>query len=105
MLELFPLGVKSGEDLDTWVRIARHNPVYVINEKLASIIEVNAGKVHLRNRSSGEFNYKKWFFYQCDSKSKENWLKLYAVKKIYESLKKKMVVNAPWLYQLYRRIK
>lgn len=102
---LFPIGVKSGEDLDTWVRLARHNSIYVINEELVTIIEVSAGTAHLKSRSSGEFDYKKWFFYQCGSKEKGFWLKLYAIKKLYESLKKKMVVNAPWLYQLYRRIK
>ena len=101
LLALFPVGTKSGEDLDAWVRLALKGDVYFINRELAIINTVNVGISHVSNRLSGEFNYVKWLAYRCNSYYDRLWLTLYALKKLYEMSKKYAVVRFPWLYRFY----
>lgn len=101
LLAPFPVGTKSGEDLDTWVRLALKGNVFFINRELAIINTVNAGVSHVSGRLSGEFNYAKWITYRCDSYDDRLWLTLYALKKLYEILKKYAAVKFPWLYECY----
>lgn len=105
LLSLFPLGVKSGEDIDTWVRALRSQSLYVINRKLVNINVIQEGTEHLKERASGEFDYKIWFRYKCSTAEKSFWLKLYAVKKLYENLKKEVVIKMPWIYDFYKFLK
>lgn len=80
--ELFPVGVKRGEDLDAWTRLNLTQNFFFINKTLVHI-HVDDNSASNKPFSYGEaFDYKKWFQYRADNAQKRFYLKLYAFKKI-----------------------
>lgn len=101
----FPVGAKSGEDLDTWVRLALVGNVYFINDILVTIDVMQTDLPKLADRLGGEFDYREWCKYSGKSSSEVFWLRLYALKKIYMLYKKYIRAKVPVLYNVYEKLR
>lgn len=89
LLPLFPVGVKRGEDLDTWTRIALRNDIFYINSNLVNIHAVQDSTSHGKKYVYEEsFDYFKWLDYKPNTYNKTLFLKKYVFKKKRKIIKK-----------------
>jgi glycosyltransferase involved in cell wall biosynthesis len=87
-LNLFPVGVKLGEDLDAWMKLSLIGDLYFINEK-KSIYNYDArGSIPSRYNYRDEFPYSKWYTYKTNTFIDSVYIKLCALKKGVQVLKK-----------------
>lgn len=89
LLPLFPKGVKRGEDLDAWTRMALNNEIYYINKSLVNIYSVKESTSNLTKYNHKEaFDYYQWLDYESNSQLKKAYLKKVVFQKIRKLLLK-----------------
>lgn len=98
-VNLFPAGIKRGEDLDTWTRLNLKQNFYFINKPL---VKIHYDHVSASNKPfyfDEAYKYHKWFLYKTDSFEKSLYLYLYTITRILKVFAK--TIRLP---QLKRRL-
>jgi glycosyltransferase involved in cell wall biosynthesis len=88
LLDLFPVGVKLGEDLDAWMRLSLTGATYFINKKMSIYIYDALGNTSYSFNYRDEFRYSKWYKYNANTLTDSVYIKLCVIKKNIQVLKK-----------------
>ena len=91
--ELFPVGIKRGEDLDTWVRIALNHEIFFINQRLSkyNIIPDSVSNSFFNYKDA--FDYSNWINYQTNDFAKSFFLRALVLQRKLLILKKTIITG------------
>lgn len=92
LLELFPVGIKRGEDLHAWTCLNLNNDIYFINQPLVRINSVIDNVSNSEYNINESFNYKKWLGYKTDTVEKKIFL-FFLVLKRQSVIFKKLIMH------------